>query len=487
MRDDHAPIAIKESLAGVGALSRGADAAPVASFTMERSKFDPRGSWRFVAHVAHEHWRDLQKLIGVAAPPLVLDGETDTRRRLHIPRIRWTHQERGRLEGTAQEILLDFDPLTHRPERQFIVIRLTPTPIALPEIDHLSVVNHWNGLIAPLQGEEVRQMPVQLVSVAGQSFRLSLRYLYERVRADSYQSLLQIPIPSLTCQLQGNECRTDLKEFARELSSGTEDALRVLSLLSRRFVAWTSIEIDSFGIGRSTWHRTVQVSPRTDGRGQLVNEYRLPPGAIGRLVDAFRALPERQSLSAAIVSLIAVLDLPQLESGFTSAFTALEALVQGRGEKVGNADTVDQLVFNKLARAVRSTIRDTGVERELPDEVVAELVAKVPELRRRPIVARVVQTVGELGVKWDDLWPPGTDLTPALTACYRRRNNFIHRGEFASARQAFVDTYRLHHLTERMLFRLIGGDPEWQTGREYENAAAYSRIEGEGGRDNNEG
>jgi hypothetical protein len=480
MRDEQALIAIKDRLAGIGTLSRGTETAPVASFTMERPKYDPRGSWRFVAHVVEQHWRDLQRLLRVGAPSLVFEGETDTGRRLRIPRLDWTHQQKGRLKATAQDALLAFDDLTDRPESQFVMIRLTPTPIALPEIDHLSLVNHSNGLIAPMEGGHVREMPVQSITVAGQPFSLALRHVYERVRADSYRSLLQIPLPMLTCRLEGDECRCDLKAFAKELSTGVEDVLRVLSLLSRRFVHWTSIEIDTFPIGRSVWHRAVQVSQRNDGRGQLVNQYRLPAGSIGRLVDTFRTRPDRQSISAAIIYLIAILDLPQLESGFTSAFTALEALVQGLGQKKGNADTIDRKTFDQLARALRSSIRAFDSERKLPEGAVTTLIAKLPEMRRRPIVPRVVEAVADLAVNWDDLWPPGTDLTSALEACYRRRNKFIHQGEFASPRQAFVDTHRIHDLTERMLFRLIGGDPAWQTGREYENAAAYARIEMEG-------
>ena len=131
MYDDYAAVTIKERIAGVGTLCRGAQTVPVGSFTLERAKYQPGDPWQFVAHVSEAHWDDLDALVGVGEPPIEFVGDTDAREHIRIPRVQWSHQRRGRLTGRAQDVLLDFREIKERPESQFVTIRLTPTPIAL--------------------------------------------------------------------------------------------------------------------------------------------------------------------------------------------------------------------------------------------------------------------------------------------------------------------------------------------------------------------
>ena len=282
-----------------------------------------------------------------------------------------------------------------------------------------------------------------------------------------------------------NQCRADVRAFAREVVASVDDVLRVLSLLNRHLVRWTRVVIESTGdspgprFTRSVWDRTAAIDDADRSLEPLVNSHRLPVDGLDRLVRTFRSLPEKKAVAASITYLTAVLDAPHLETSLTCAFTALEALVQGLAHADHSDLTIRNSRFDRLATELRAHIHAFGPVNAVADTIIEEMCEKVTEIQRRPIKPVIAEVVARLGAEWGDIWPTKTDLSEALGPAYKRRNRFIHRGEFPPARHAFVDYLRLHALTERMLFRLLGGDVAWQTGREYRHLDRLVRAERE--------
>jgi hypothetical protein len=476
-------IEVEDRHAGTGTLFRGGRAVPVASFTMSRAKYVARAPWRFAASIANDQLKEIRPIVMGESGRLTFDGHTEGGAQVHIPRIDSWRLRGGAFTAEVHELMRDFPAQTDTPDGIFIAVRLTPTKLAVTELDDLSMVPHSDGRIRPFDGGSVTEVATPVVEIAGLPFRFSLRFGFDNVQVAGRDSLLRVPMPSLTCAVPPERCRGDLRVFAREIIDGTEDVLRVLSLLDRHYIRWTRLEIESSSdtadrpLISSVWEKTAAIDDPDGSWGALANAYRLPTDALGHMVESFRALPEKRAVASAIVYLTAVLDAPHLETRFTSAFTALEALVQALSEQDRSDLTIRGSSAKRLATSLRAEIRRFSAGNVVGESAIEEMMEKVAEIQRRPIVPRVAEVVTRLGVVWRDIWPYAVDLSSPLSACYGRRNRFIHRGEFPPARNAFVDSQRLHALCERMLFRLLGGDTAWLTGHEYRYLADLARME----------
>jgi hypothetical protein len=111
---------------------------------------------------------------------------------------------------------------------------------------------------------------------------------------------------------------------------------------------------------------------------------------------------------------------------------------------------------------MRRSIKDYAKTQEWDDGRKMALYEKLSELRRASISPRVAALVQTLGVAWQDLWPPGTDLEQGVRSEYQIRNRLIHAGTIDDGRRAHAAELRIHALTERLIYAFLGGEERWK-------------------------
>jgi hypothetical protein len=152
----------------------------------------------------------------------------------------------------------------------------------------------------------------------------------------------------------------------------------------------------------------------------------------------------------------------QVESNIALGFTALETLVSAIGELDRTSYILEDDDFDPFAKAMKKAIKDYGKSQSWSSELKALLYKKLGELQRAPIIPRVVALVNSRSIEWEDLWPEGMALEPALQGEFNVRNTLIHTGFIEDPWRAIAAKYRVHALTERLLYSIIGGDPNWR-------------------------
>jgi hypothetical protein len=182
--------------------------------------------------------------------------------------------------------------------------------------------------------------------------------------------------------------------------------------------------------------------------------------SLDELYRSFMALPYRESIHSAISFLLSTFDNKAIASAVKSAWTALEAVVDGVNRFDKNLHTLNDVDFRALRKILERTIKGflPGPDRQ---DTRREIKRKLSELQMRPFALRAVELIERESVEWHNLFPDDTDLEAALGVAYRRRSALIHRGEESAIRTFPADLFRVHALSERLIYRLIGGKPEW--------------------------
>jgi hypothetical protein len=150
-----------------------------------------------------------------------------------------------------------------------------------------------------------------------------------------------------------------------------------------------------------------------------------------------------------------------IEIKLMGAFTAFETIVNGRGEVEKSNLTVSSKDFRKLRIVLKKKIKEFSTEHQWNKEVREEIYSKLCELQYRPIVPRALSLLKRYKVGGEDLWPDNVSLEEGLKQVYARRSQFIHRGQIDNYNEAMNDTGRIHTLTERLVYALLGGKKEW--------------------------
>lgn len=150
-----------------------------------------------------------------------------------------------------------------------------------------------------------------------------------------------------------------------------------------------------------------------------------------------------------------------IERKLMGAFTAFETIVNGIGEVEQSNLTVSSADFRKLRIVLKKKIKEFSTEHQWNKEVREEIYSKLCELQYRPIVPRALSLLKRYKVGGEDLWSDNVSLEEGLKQTYARRSQFIHRGQIDDYNEAMNDTDRIHTLTERLVYALLGGKREW--------------------------
>jgi hypothetical protein len=404
---------------------------------------------------------------------LELIGRTEGGVKVHVDPMFPRLIRRDQLEADVYSLFLGVPEHSERPQWQRLSVELTPTAIAHGEREWLA--RSPTGEIKALPEARPKRAPT-IVSLESGAARFVRRYEFHDIEVSGIPGLVRVPTPVLAIDVKGRRRSGNFRDLCRRIGDEVEDALRVISLLSRRQVRWTRIRHSSRGPKGNPWwedgewSRPMSATGNEVRRSALLNAYRLPPAALDQLVKAYRSLPFKAAAAASITYTIASFDAEVVDTQLANAFTGFEALVNGIGEATGSWRTMRRRQYDKLRAIMQREIAVFGTEHQLAEWQAAEVREKLAELQRRPIVERAYELLTEYAVEWSDLWPPGIDLREALRAAYRRRNDFVHAGRLPSPLRASADARRIRALSERLLLRCLGADPDWHDHFSFQDA-----------------
>lgn len=453
-------------LRGEGTLRADGEEQPLSLVSARRTKYRPDLPWNVTLRAppaprGEFHW-------GFRHEP-VIEGTSGGGRTFQILGFRRTEGPwitdgvvSGDVRGQAVEVRASSGELATVPREQSVTVIVTETNLAMTQT--VFRLRTQDGLIS---GDVVHE-PFKLESPVGPA-QFWRGYALDQIRVTDSTAVTELPQPRIEIEVLEQHRTPEPYALIEDLSGWLDDLATILTFFSRRSVGHflTSVTSVSKAETGSAFHVAEAWTPaseahRKSGEFGLVAPGRLAADSIQTVVEAFQAHELKEGIRSTIGYIAASIEELLLPTATTYAFTALETIVNALG---GTDEYPDMVVgaskFKKIAKGLRAKIRAVCGELGLSDEVQTALERKLPELRRRPFVDRVAEIAEDLEVRWNDLWPGVEKLEVGLTATYRRRSQFVHRGTFDDSEASSRDSYRVAHLAERLVYALLECDPEW--------------------------
>jgi hypothetical protein len=436
----------------------------VDAFTIHRTKFDHSAAFRFTAHFSELASRSFLD----PHETLQFNGIADSGKPVAVRELfsghDISHLQSGVHELRASAFEVDFgtQALPSPPSDQRISAYLSHTPFALPEVERIS--KRYTGETYPSFD---RSRPPFVWSSRLGLAHLSLWTDEEKLSVSEVKARALIPRPTVYLELPEAHRTQRPLELLDTWADELRWLTRLLGFLGRNHVHVASL------VASSVWRDGEQeafdrlerwLSGRASQRehpGPLVVPYRLPQDGIDAMLKQLLSLAYKDAVFLAIGFLVDTFRAGVIEDSMASAFTALETVISGVSEAEGSAHIVGDQVFNDLSDHLRNAIKQFSMGGRLSAEQRAAIYRKLPELRRSAIVPRIVDLVSRNQVEWQDLWPSCMDFEKELGNAYGRRSLLVHTGKVADYSLAWNDYLRIHALTERLVYKLIGGREEW--------------------------
>jgi hypothetical protein len=479
-RDNPPELSYEERITGTGTLIREDIVVPVVRFVLTRNRYDVESEWEFRAFSDGDVWDPRwHSLLAPGRRVLRFDGADDYGKPVSVAALRFRRRSGREFEGAAQIVSTGTPRIEASPDYQHIRIELWPTSLAEPEV--LYPVLHWTGEIKAIRAkrrEDAPEVSKVWVDVAGHRLRFSKHFVWDDATVGGQESTVRVPISTLSGRVHARKRSGSVESLCDALESELEDLTRLLTLLSRRHIRWSRIKVETRwkeGEGGDydtyTRIRGSHSSHRVRESVPLVLPGRMPKDWLQQLLTNYRNLESKESVAAAIIYLVAARDSTFVDAAIANAYTAFEASLNALSAR-SSAFTLPTAAFDKLASTVRKVVREFATSRNLPADTLDEIIRKVPELRRRPIVERAIEYITSNAIDTSGIWPEEISLADGLGAMIRRRNQFIHTGKLGEIHQVSIDAQRLMILTERMLLQALGVKDDWINPRSHDSYVA---------------
>ena len=229
--------------------------------------------------------------------------------------------------------------------------------------------------------------------------------------------------------------------------------------MSRKRVAWYEASINYYGeeirsatFRTQTWFGYYQEQSYEQSYVDLlVSPFKLRDGLFQELLSTYQSSPYQKIIEQTTPHLFASYEDGYLESHLGNVYAALESLVGGLSDVNGLSFSLGSSRFKKLKKAVKKTITEYIEDKEVADSIVK----KIPELRRKPFLDRLLILISQYNVDVSLLWPPDTDVDAQLQKILSRRNQLIHQGRMNNPSQYNYDFRRIQKLVELWLLKLL--------------------------------
>lgn len=473
-------VTLADVVHGQGELRRGGTAVPVSGFVLRRSRDSASGVWDIDAWLGAIDRQLMDALFRPGSEPIALVGRSDSGESVLVERVHLRSAKGNRIEADTTELLSGATELPRIPERQFILLTTTPSRVARAVVDGL--VLDWTGEIRSI-GQRRPRRPLRWRSTAGVA-QLTRRFHYVETTVESSDALLRIPKSTVALRVQRGSLTRQPAQLLRQVTDDIADLLTIVGFLERRvirvvhgFIASRWSDGHREHRGELDWSRAIRVppSPRTDE--PLASSARVDAKVLEAATRALRASKGKDGLVAACLNLNLALSEEVVDRSFISAFLALEAIVAAIASDNAWHQTVRRSSFKRLRGRLKQVVEEFASENGISPQKEDELVRKLPELRRRPIIDQAMTIVAKLDVDLDGIWPLSVEPQDGLQAAHGRRSRYVHNAVLPSVRQAHVDSLRVHAVAERILWRFFQVPDDLLWPRAYDHLTDLDKVE----------
>ena len=455
---------------GAGEVQSGGAPIPVTHISARRLKYRPDQPWKVEIRIPDMERDEVMRVIKHTRAHPTIRGTTDQGRSLEIPDYDCLRYPLVRppdgyfLFGHAYEIRLGLETAHAVPDKLVLTGHLTDNAVCLPLVDFLWP--HPDGTVSGRRERRARSIPTSLGNL-----RLWHGYTGDEITLGGKKASAQKSLSVVQLRLRKPKRSMDLPHLAELFEQEVDDLLPILTLFSRRHVGCDRIELFADlseppkVIQGEVW-RSAPQHQEDRWPASLVDPKALPDEAIAEAVRTLRTHPARDLLISAIYFVSEAGQGGHVPVQVLWAFTALEAVV-GVIQPKDQSETISLKHFKTLTRALKATIKEQATTLSLSDTQRDEIYQKLGELRRRPIVRRIVEVCETLAVDWGPIFPNVQSLERALTAAFGRRNMLYHKGHMEDVGACARDARRISALAECLIFFSLGGSYEWMSSRTY--------------------
>jgi hypothetical protein len=401
-------------------------------------------------------------------------GDEDERRRGaasflgHKTNHVWLPNERpedGHVEllglTTESTTYLKTGPISTRPQFAAMQKGLHPQPGIQPRKFHAEVRLAPSGLFASgiierhytgaIEVEQAAwQKPIVFRSRFGELLA-SETYDYESGEAFGNKVTKQIEKSTITGELVVPP-GLSLHEANEQVKGEIDLARRALSFCFRqpiRFYHITYLDLDDTSRPSPFFRRRLPQPVKRLDVDPFIEARNLGNGGLQRIIDAIQSLPQSADLIRA-VDFLAESYTSTLENAFFLAFSAMETVINiATGDAAEGTYTSSQ--WRTIRRALEVTIAKAAGELSLD---MADLLEKLPELRRPAFKKRVRVACENFGPTTVDLWP-GQDFLEGIAEAAKIRNGLFHAAAYSNGVAIAESLVRVRSFAERLIAKLL--------------------------------
>ena len=256
-----------------------------------------------------------------------------------------------------------------------------------------------------------------------------------------------------------------LNTFLLEVDEYLKDIVWLVSFLSKKRINWYKAkaiviptkegdEFKSIIAYKQNWLGYEQDREREKQWFELlVSEKSLRDGLFQDLVIGYEASPYRVIIQQTLPFVITSYEQGYFEAHLANIYTALETLIAGLSPE--DDSDVGLLLSNQEYKKLTKKIRQLLLENIQNKDIIHSVFNKLPELKRRPILEKLLTLLDRHRVPVEMLFTAEQDSAKELKEILQRRNEFIHRGKFDDIEKYFHDLALLRNLVELWILKLL--------------------------------
>lgn len=358
------------------------------------------------------------------------------------------------LEGDARVFIKgDVDYIVKPGETLSIYSIVTPTTLIFPDWTYL---RNYDGTITTI-GTETERIGIPW-NINNGTARLIDRYEYVDGNDKDENVTLRIQTNSLVLTIHP-EVETEIKAIFLQLQKLMFEDLSILSFIGRKRIslieANASVEVDgkvksAFARYR-TWGGFYNLPSDQSQLRQLIMPRSLQDGVFKTLVENYRISPYKSVIDRTIPYLLTSYEDGYVETHLNNAYASLESMVDGIGSKFNQEFLIRSNPFKRLSKKIENLVKQEVEEAEIADGIIK----KIPELRRRSFLDRLIFLLDNQSVNTKLIWPPGIDEPTEFHELLKRRNLLIHTGTMDQGETWRFDLNRVQKLVELWILKLL--------------------------------
>jgi len=294
---------------------------------------------------------------------------------------------------------------------------------------------------------EVRNSKIELNEQTPFEIETRPFYLYENTASEEHVDL-KTRVQVLIFKTSMPISQLSDSEFISLAESTADDLTLLVSFISRRWVTWFRYELMTAGEAVAFIRNARECSSKE----VEYNESSIPFNkARAFLKTGYTELQNLRkshiNLNMPLVYFVSANEAKYMEERFSTFFLSLERIKDMFSRGAGLQKIYKTGVFKKLSSAIRGTVKQ-----ELGESPQAEmLLHKIPELNRPSLRAVLDLLFDRYEVKWNDLYPPGSEFTLIKT-----RDVLFHSSQEIDMDNLMKEELRLQSLLERLLLSMLG-------------------------------